>query len=1135
VAFSVNTNIASLQAQEYLRVNSDFQGKTIGRVTSGLRITSSGDDAAGLAIANGFRSDQAVLTQGIRNANDGLSQLQIIDGGLNNISKLLDRARTLATQSASGTFTGSRTVLNSEFQSVLTEIDRQAQAIGLNTSGEFARSLNVFIGGGKTSGGTTAITNGSVAVNLSSSTVDASSLGLKGVQAKGTDATDIGSGSATTSVSAILANTTNTASQASANTARFVLRGPGFSGQGAVISVNTASTGGTSDLVTRVNAAIESAEAGGTASATALRNAGIRASVVTDSSGRQQLAFNSSTTAFQVEGGDRTANALLGKFERNATVLASDTGVNVNTNGATTLNLAIDGGTAFNVTFTDNGSGGTTSKGSIVNQLNGDSTFAAGAVAYLEGNQVVIKSKSNASTSSIAITNGTLASRLGLNTTGATVTTSALSASTGADVVTRVQGRTAVENGSTIRGTAISGRQTITTGSNDTLDITVGSTNAALTLAAGTNLTAEELLQDLNTKINASALNNRVRASLDNSNRIVLTALNSGETLSVNTSANNAYTALGLTASTSATTNVFYSSDTIKFRFQGGGLDAPVDVTLDATTAGTTTVSTVLNDLVSKVTNNSSLQAAGITISTSSAGNNITFKSSSGEAFEVQVTGDTQNKLGFGSFNLGSGQTVDYTTITGSAALTPTYDPGYGASAQSTLQFSLNGGGSSTNAITVTQLADRALVTGGDRALGAGVIGAATGNLILSLGGTSVTTSIVNGATLAVAVAAINTAIDGSALGANSGYQARIIGAGATTKVQIEGAQGASSIVVSASSAAATLSDLNLTANTTSTGNSVAAIRTDIVEQINSAVASDTQLAAAGIKASLSGSNELVLESTNGTSFRVSSYGETDLGFGKNNINGYAGFAGTTKQGAPLVSPTLNAGGADSSTSLTFTDLAYGSDDQQVTITATDSSGVKQSLSVTLRNDDTARNARTIDDALKTINDALQQSNNSTLNRIFAVKENTGGTEKVRFLSTVKSFEVAIGGTANSTGFTSPTGGIDEATTVGTGANSTIDTQTQAESAVTALANAVTALGNAQAVVGRGQNQFNFAVNLASSQLTNLAASESRIRDADLAQEAANLTKAQISLQAGVAALAQANSAPQAVLGLLRG
>jgi len=97
VSFSINTNVASLQAQGYLRTNSDFQSKTINRVTSGLRIVSSGDDAAGLAIANGYRSDEAVLTQGVQNANNGLSQLQIMDGGISNISQLLDRARTLAT------------------------------------------------------------------------------------------------------------------------------------------------------------------------------------------------------------------------------------------------------------------------------------------------------------------------------------------------------------------------------------------------------------------------------------------------------------------------------------------------------------------------------------------------------------------------------------------------------------------------------------------------------------------------------------------------------------------------------------------------------------------------------------------------------------------------------------------------------------------------------------------------------------------------------------------------------------------------------------------------------------------------------------------------------------------------------
>src|SRR5512144_143336 len=152
MAFSIQTNINSLIAQENLRVNSEFQSRTIQRLTSGFRINQSGDDAAGLAVANKYRSDVAELTQGVRNANDGLSTLQIIDGGLNNISKMLDRLKTLATQSASGTFTGNRPTLDAEYQSILGEVNRQAANVGLGSGDTQAtannRSIAVYIGGG---------------------------------------------------------------------------------------------------------------------------------------------------------------------------------------------------------------------------------------------------------------------------------------------------------------------------------------------------------------------------------------------------------------------------------------------------------------------------------------------------------------------------------------------------------------------------------------------------------------------------------------------------------------------------------------------------------------------------------------------------------------------------------------------------------------------------------------------------------------------------------------------------------------------------------------------------------------------------------------------------------------------------
>ena len=178
---SVQTNLNSLLAQENLRVNNEFQSQTIQRLTSGYRINQSGDDAAGLAVANGYRSSVAELTQGVRNANDGVSTLQIIDGGLSNITKMLDRAKTLATESASGTFTGNRATLDNEYQDLLKEIDRQADNIGLgkNTATN-AVSLSVYIGGGSGSTET---------VNLSAGKVDTTTLNLAGGDLLATGAT----------------------------------------------------------------------------------------------------------------------------------------------------------------------------------------------------------------------------------------------------------------------------------------------------------------------------------------------------------------------------------------------------------------------------------------------------------------------------------------------------------------------------------------------------------------------------------------------------------------------------------------------------------------------------------------------------------------------------------------------------------------------------------------------------------------------------------------------------------------------------------------------------------------------------------------------------------------------------------
>jgi flagellin len=146
MSFSVVTNLASLSAQNTLtRTNQGLQ-TTLARLTSGLRINSSADDAAGLAIANRDMLDNTGLTVGIQAANDAISNLQIKDGAASNVSQLLNRALTLATQAASSTFTGSRATLDNEFQSVLSEITRNAKAAGLDTGSTDLTTRSVFVG-----------------------------------------------------------------------------------------------------------------------------------------------------------------------------------------------------------------------------------------------------------------------------------------------------------------------------------------------------------------------------------------------------------------------------------------------------------------------------------------------------------------------------------------------------------------------------------------------------------------------------------------------------------------------------------------------------------------------------------------------------------------------------------------------------------------------------------------------------------------------------------------------------------------------------------------------------------------------------------------------------------------------------
>jgi hypothetical protein len=198
------------------------------------------------------------------------------------------------------------------------------------------------------------------------------------------------------------------------------------------------------------------------------------------------------------------------------------------------------------------------------------------------------------------------------------------------------------------------------------LILTVGAVGpTTLTLTGGTGLTKAQISKDINTQIAAGALAGKVTSNVVN-NKIVLTAVAPGQSITVG--AGTADAALGFTNATVSSTNTVATTDTITLRFQGSGLASPVEIALNATTGGTTTTAQVLTDLQAKIAASGDLSAAGISLTTSTAGNNLVFTTNKGEQFQVTATGDSRNVLGLGSFEATTGSAVDYTSITAGTA-----------------------------------------------------------------------------------------------------------------------------------------------------------------------------------------------------------------------------------------------------------------------------------------------------------------------------------------------------------------------------------------------------------------------------------------------------------------------------------
>ena len=179
----IGTNVASLTAQRHLESSRGDMQTSMERLASGQRINSAADDAAGMAISNKLEVKVMSLNQGIRNANDGISMIQVAEGGMEEIGNILGRMKELAVQASNGTYTAaSLTTMDNEYQGLATEITRIAQKTDFNGQSILDSTTNVNIHVGDEANDTVAVAFQSmVSTNLGGGAVTTEHTGVQAV------------------------------------------------------------------------------------------------------------------------------------------------------------------------------------------------------------------------------------------------------------------------------------------------------------------------------------------------------------------------------------------------------------------------------------------------------------------------------------------------------------------------------------------------------------------------------------------------------------------------------------------------------------------------------------------------------------------------------------------------------------------------------------------------------------------------------------------------------------------------------------------------------------------------------------------------------------------------------------------
>ena len=185
MALTVRTNGAALHSIKTLNKTQSALSKSLGRISSGLRVNKAADDSAGLSVATRQTSDNTSLKQAMRNANDGISLVQTAEGGLNEVYNILVRMRELAVQGSNETYnSGDRAAISNEFTTLASEIKRIASVANFNRQkvlNSTTTAFNLQVGIHKNSDNKIILNLASVAATWGSLALNSSSLAASGI------------------------------------------------------------------------------------------------------------------------------------------------------------------------------------------------------------------------------------------------------------------------------------------------------------------------------------------------------------------------------------------------------------------------------------------------------------------------------------------------------------------------------------------------------------------------------------------------------------------------------------------------------------------------------------------------------------------------------------------------------------------------------------------------------------------------------------------------------------------------------------------------------------------------------------------------------------------------------------------